>query len=517
MKKRSNILFLLLAVVLSLPAIFGILHNGFFPSDDGNWMVIRFSAFYEELSNGQFPVRFLGRLNYGYGYPVSDFLYPLFMYIGVPIHAIGFGFVSTIKIIFAGSMILSSIFSFLWLRRLFDNMSSLVGSLVYLYAPYHLFNLYSRGSIGEVLALAIVPFILWQIERNSLIWSTIGIFLLILSHNTLAVLFLSIIFLYMFLNILIAVENRRKLVYQYTSILVLSLGMSAFFWIPAIYDLQYTVFSKTQVSDWDNYFSDVSLIGLPALFIIILTLVLTFIGRIKIRKHRLTFLLFILGAVSLFFATSVSFSLWNVLPVSFIQFPFRFLSLTILCVSFLAACSASVVKNTTRLAVVIAILFLTLISAWPFLFPKSYQYNPESFYSTNQDSTTVKNEYMPKWVKDLPTKQADAKAEVINGEEKLNILNVSPNKISLQGYFPIRRVIQINTVYFPGWEVAVDGKPAPIDYSSNGLIRFDVPAGSHSIIAKFGETNVRIIADIISAAGLLLVIVLLTGRKYKRV
>src|SRR2546421_9202065 len=38
------------------------------------------------LRHGQFPVRFLPRLNHGYGYPVADFLYPLFMYIGVPLY-----------------------------------------------------------------------------------------------------------------------------------------------------------------------------------------------------------------------------------------------------------------------------------------------------------------------------------------------------------------------------------------------------------------------------------------------
>lgn len=515
MKRRSRFIFLAITILLTLPALWGILHPGFFLSDDGNWMVIRFSAFYESLRNGQFPVRFLSRLNYGYGYPVADFLYPLFMYLGVPIYALGFSFVSTIKIIFAASMILSSIFSFLWLRRFFDNIPSLVGSLVYAYAPYHLFNLYNRGSIGEVLALAIIPFIFWQIERNSLIWSAIGISLLILSHNTLAVLFLSVVLLYMFFNIFTAARNRRILIYQYTSILALGLALSAFFWIPAIYDLQYTVFSKTQISDWNKYFSDVSLIGFTAVFVIILTLVLTLIGKIEVKKHKITSLFFIICIASIFFASSISAGFWNILPVSFIQFPFRFLSLTILCISFLVACSVSVVKNTTRLVMVITVFFLTLVSAWPFLFPTSYQYHPDSFYSTNQDSTTVKNEYMPKWVKNLPNSY-DSKAEVLDGQEKLNILEVNLNKISIQAYLPVRRVIQVNTVYFPGWNAVVNGKSAPIDYTSNGLIRIDVPYGSSNIDVKFSETPIRAFADIISIVGLLLVFILLVRRKYKK-
>lgn len=515
MKKRNNLIFLTLAILLTLPALWGIFHPGFFLSDDGNWMVIRFSAFYDSLKNGQFPVRFLSRLNNGYGYPVADFLYPLFMYIGVPIHILGFSFVGTIKIILALSIILSSVFSFFWLRKLFDNMSSLMGSLVYTYTPYHLFDLYKRGSVGEVLALAIVPFIFWQLERRSLVWISVGIALLILAHNTIAVLFLPVVCLYMLLNIFIAVENRKALIYLYTSALALGLGMSAFFWIPAIYDLRYTIFSETQVSDWNKYFSDFNLVGLSTAFVIVLTLGLILTGRIKMKKHRLTVLLFIIGVVSLFFATPANSVFWGFLPVSFIQFPFRFLSLTMLCVAFLAACAVSVVKNRTRVAVVIVIFFLMFISAWPFLIPSDYQYYEDSFYSTNQDSTTVKNEYMPKWVKNLSINPQNFKAEVIDGEEKLNILEINPNKIAIETYLPVPRTIQINTVYFPGWEVKVDGKNVSIDYNSNGLIRFEVPQGSHKIVSKFGETQIRLIADIISLLGLTLVVIF-SIKNYKK-
>src|SRR3989338_6792857 len=174
-KKNTNILFLLLAVVVSIPSVVGLMHPGFPLTDDGNWMVIRFSAFYETLKSGQFPVRFLSRLNYGFGYPVADFLYPLFMYIGVPIHILKFSFVDTIKIILGASMIGSAIFVYFWLSKLFDKFSSFVGAVFYFYTPYHLYDVYVRGSVGEVLALAIAPFILWQLERKDLLWSAIGI------------------------------------------------------------------------------------------------------------------------------------------------------------------------------------------------------------------------------------------------------------------------------------------------------------------------------------------------------
>src|ERR1035437_10021041 len=124
-KTKSKILFLLLALILTIPAVIGIIHSGFPVTDDGGWMVIRFSAFFQTLRAGEFPVRFLMRLNNGYGYPVADFLYPLFMYLSVPIHIIGINFVNTIKILLTLSIFTSSLFTFLWLRKIFDNLSSL--------------------------------------------------------------------------------------------------------------------------------------------------------------------------------------------------------------------------------------------------------------------------------------------------------------------------------------------------------------------------------------------------------
>ena len=87
---KKNFIWILLIILFSIPSIVALLHPGFFQSDDGEWMIIRFSAFHQALRDGQFPVRFLSRLNYGYGYPVADFLYPGFMYLGEIFKLLGF-------------------------------------------------------------------------------------------------------------------------------------------------------------------------------------------------------------------------------------------------------------------------------------------------------------------------------------------------------------------------------------------------------------------------------------------
>ena len=85
MKKRKTYGFLIGfagVIAVSIVLLWPLFRHGFFITDDGDWMVIRLSAFYQSLADGQFPVRFLGRLYHNYGYPVSNFLYPGFLYVG---------------------------------------------------------------------------------------------------------------------------------------------------------------------------------------------------------------------------------------------------------------------------------------------------------------------------------------------------------------------------------------------------------------------------------------------------
>ena len=117
MKRHQGIILTISALAMVIAALFvlsGLVHRGFFISDDGGWMIIRLSALFQSLREGQFPVRFLGRLNYGYGYPVANFLYPGFLYIGSLIHVLGFSFVDSVKIILGASICIGGLFTFLW-------------------------------------------------------------------------------------------------------------------------------------------------------------------------------------------------------------------------------------------------------------------------------------------------------------------------------------------------------------------------------------------------------------------
>jgi hypothetical protein len=76
--------------------------------------------------------------------------------------------------------------------------------------------------------------------------------------------------------------------------------------------------------------------------------------------------------------------------------------------------------------------------------------------------------------------------------------------------------IRENTVYFPGWKILVDGTSVPIQFQdthNRGVMTFYLEKGAHDVTVQFGETRLRIIADVISALGLFSLLVLAILRR----
>lgn len=495
-KNKKNIFYLLAIFIAAIPVLLPLFKPGFFLSDDGEWMIIRFSAFFQSFRDGQFPVRFLERLNYGYGYPVANFLYPGFMYLGVPIHIVGFSFIETIKILFGLSLVSSGWFAYLWLAKLFRNFSAFVGSLFYIYTPYHLYDLYTRGSLGEMVALSVVPFIFWQLERRSIFWGALGIALLILSHNTMALFFLPLIAVYPFVSF--KKQKYKEIFLFMLTCISLGLGIATFFWLPATVELQYTKFSTIQVSDISHYFASIELIGISTFFV--LGLILSLIRKKvspELKNLHVFFIIFVL--LSVFFSLPNSKLLWDMLPSSYVQFPFRVLSYLLLGMSFLAAYGIAHFERLRKIPVVVVLCGVLLYSAMPYMKPAALFNKPDTFYSTNEDTTTVKNEYTPVWVKEEARAHYSNKIEIITGDATISNIIHNTRRLSFTASVKGNSLIQVNTIYYPGWKAYVDNTEVPIDYSNpKGVMAIALGDGEHAVAISFQETPLRLFADVIS-------------------
>lgn len=498
--KKIPFLILGILVIFSLPALWGLLHPGFFVTDDGEWMIIRFSAFYQAFADGQIPVRLLHRLNFDYGYPVATFLYPGFMYAGIPFHLLKIGVVDTIKIIFGVSLIGTTVFTYFWLSHLFKQKSAaVVGALVSLYLPYHLYDVYTRGSVGEVFALLFVPFVLWMFERKNFFFVSIGVALLLIAHNSLAFLFLPVLFLYALVR---KTFSFKKILLSF----LFGFLLSAFFIFPAIFELQFTRFAQTVISDPTKYFADYALIGFGTLLLFVwLGSLFIFTKKFSSEYLGLTRLFLVVTFLAVFLSFSWSEFIWKIIPSSFIQFPFRLLSFLVVSVPFLAALLVyQTQKRLMRNSIIGIIILLSFGSSWMYLQPKEYFDKGEGYYVTNEATTTVQNEYLPLWVKDNPTQRSTQKVEFVKGEASIDQIIYNNKTISFVVKATEDTRVQINTLYWYGWDVFVDGKQVPL-FTDNpkGVMQIDVSKGDHQVRVEFGETPLRLAADVVSIVSLI--------------
>lgn len=247
MNKYKNKIFFVIFLFLAFLPVIGLLHSGLPITHDGQDHVARIANFYQNLIDGNLIPRWGANLNWGYGHPVLEFLYPLPSYIASFFHALGFSFVSSVKIVMGLGMFLSFMFMYLWLSQFSNKYASILGAFLYTYAPYRFVDLYVRGDIGENLAFALVPLVLFFVYKTykekktmHVVLGGVSLSLLILSHNAISLMALPFILFYQGYLTFISKE-KKSLIFYFFSQITLGFIFSAFFWIPALWEGKYTL------------------------------------------------------------------------------------------------------------------------------------------------------------------------------------------------------------------------------------------------------------------------------------
>jgi len=510
-KKVQMLLSILFLIVVALIILSPIFRPGMLVTDDGNWMVIRLTAFFQSFREGQFPVRFLGRLNQSYGYPVANFLYPGFLYIGSVLHAIGLSFQNSVEAIVVGSVLMGVVGMFLWLRLSFSKLASIAGALSYLFMPYFLFDIFKRGSIGEVLVLGLMPIALYAVESKNKWLLPPVLAVLAISHNTLAAFFVPMLLVY------IVLKKYWSLLPQF----VFGFGMSLFFWLPAFFERGYVNFDTTVISNPGAYFTMSNALIVSSFPFFIAALYVAFKKPMIKKKETIFFLM--LTVMSTYFATRGSAFFWRIADfVKFIQFPFRWLSCMVIAAPWIVAAALDKTKRGVATIITICgVLFFTAIWGTQYLSSESI-IQPEGYFTTNEATTTVHDEYMPRWASKQMSTRETKKVEFFMGNGTIEEKMISTQKIDVVIHATEKSIVQINTVYYPGWGAMLDDGPVKIQYDNPyGFMRIMVPAGNHHVYMEFRETPGRFLADVASVVfGVLYVIsviILLLTKKSKSV
>lgn len=495
MKKRSDFpgLWILGIVAASLLILWPLFHGGYYVSDDGEWMVIRLSAFYQSLTSGQFPVRLLGRLNNSYGYPVANFLYPGFLYLGSVLHLLGLSFPDAVKGIMGVAVLGSALFIYFALRKRFGSLASYVGTVSFLYAPYLGYDLYHRGSVGEVLAMLPASMLMFGISTGAYWLIAPALAFLIVSHNTIA-----LIFGLAFAALLLVQKRPQRFLWH----ILLGAGIAAFFWIPAILERTFVRFDTVTVSDPSQYF-----ISIPHALMLGIPTILSLALLLRTRTKHTGYDVVLLGIIVLgyFMALPVSAFLWRVPILSkIVQFPYRFLILPVVLGPWVIARVSDTMKGWKRIWLILIFGSLWLIPLGLEEAAITFVDRPIGYYTTNEGTTTVADEYMPRWVSEKPKQRSLDTVDVVKGDANLSARRFPKETIDATINVKEDGIIQINKVYYPGWGVTIDGVRAPIDYQNAfGFMRISVPTGIHEVRAAFRETPERFMADMVSLLSML--------------
>lgn len=529
MKRFFPILFVL---CFSFIAVSALLISGLPPTHDGEYHVLRFYQFDKTLRGGDWYPRWAPDLNNGYGVPLFNYVYPFPNYAASFLHSLGFSFIDAFKLNMFIATFVGSIFFYLWSKQYWGDLGGVVSAVFYLFSPYRFVDIYIRGSVGEVWALAFFPAFLWSVtklfqEKKTLYIVLSGLFLamIIFSHNILALMFFIFALFYTAFLIFLSKEKLYAIRYSLYAFF-LGLGFSAVFWLPALFEQQYVTGLKIYsveknfpelyqllIPSWGSGFSEGQLknqmsfqIGLANLGAVLLSFFIIIV-LYKKKDKRFTILLFFLCWFFLvfFFMLKTSMPLWQYVPfIQYFQFPWRLLSLVIVICSFLAG-AIVIWKSRVLFGIVVALpIFLSLGYAKP----AYYHQRQDDYYLTRSNfidgTNSPGNLFNTIWFNKSLEKQ---KEKIVVEHGVVIDSNIKPTEYTFHVRADLDSQVIVNTAYFPGWKATIDKKNIDTKPDSNGLITFYIPKGNQKIELKLQNSIIRMISESISLLSLVFVVV----------
>ena len=572
MRRSPLILLLLLTAFAWVP----LLASGYFmrAHDAGHslfWLV----EFDAAIRDGFLYPRWAPDHALGYGYPLWIFYAPLAFYVAEFFHLIGFGIAAAMKMTWAVAFILSGVTMYRFARKLWGPGPGLIAGLLYVYAPYHLVNIYVRAALAEFFAFALFPWVLqsfWELleegGRRKLAIAGLSFGLVLLTHSVTVIFFPPVLVLLVLYWLLLRWRRTGELPWRSTlealGAGVAGIALAAIFLLPALTEGRYIAQEQWVASAYNftsQFLHPFQLFnldwgfghaiagpddGMPlqiGLWLIILGLAaLPLLWRHRPPRNAMLGGFLMAAAVSIFFALAASLPIWEAFPpLALIQFPFRLLSLVAL---FLSLAAAGVVAallppservssgpSTQRtLSPVLLVLGLAIVFA-------SYPYTrPEHTPVTERDQSsqavydfevkynmvghTSFAEAPPSQTPKLAAHLADRPlplARIIQGEGSVQTLRHGAGSEQVLVNVQSPATLQFFTYYYPGWSATVDGQDTEIRAEGTyALITLDLPAGEHEVGIRLTNTPLRTVAAIISILAAILLVGLLVVRSSRR-
>lgn len=250
-KKNTMIFILILTLLASIPVF---IFPGIKKGDDIYFHLSRISAISDNIKNHNIFNGIYSEYFNGYGYANGLFYPDLFLYIPAIFKTLGVSIINSYKIFLILINFLSIASIYITIKGISKNKyASILGSIIYAFAPYRLVDMYERAALGETLAFIFIPIIIYGIyeiiykDKKKFYILTIGMSGLILSHIVSTYIIGIVIFIICLINIKKLLKERR-IIYLILSAII-TLLITSYFILPMLEQMRSQIFYYSNTSN----------------------------------------------------------------------------------------------------------------------------------------------------------------------------------------------------------------------------------------------------------------------------
>lgn len=483
----------------------------------------RLTEFAKILGDHQFPPVWAPDLGAGHGQPLFEFAPPLIYAIALPFFKVGFSLANSLQFGSAILFALGAIAIFLIGRELsFSRVASICAAGAWLFAPYQSLDMYVSARFAESSAIAVAPVALLgliiALQRPtaiSVLLGALAMAMLPLAHNAIALLMFPAFAAIVAVRSIVS-EHRLKTAAAGAGVMVGGLGLSAFFWLPALLerDLVKTDLLRTGFLNWTNYIiwpsqlfwspwgfgyasrgptNGISYsLGLAHIALAVAGLVIA--TRAANRTRRLDAIVFAGAAtVAALLATDLSWTIWeHVETLQYLAYPWRTLCVPALFMPLLALYAFERLGPRLACAALAVVVLLNVTHTAP----KGIQTYDEAYYAADSIAhlglnTSTREEYEPRTVQYRPYFDS-VLLKGVRSAPVVHQLAVNSHNQSFTVDASEPTLMQDSIFDYPGWTVLVDAREVATSPASvSGEITFTVPAGTHNVSVELRPTPIR--------------------------
>lgn len=546
---KKHIPFILILICLSLFAVKTLKGPDFFDGHDNQAHITRLYQYDLSLKDGQFPPRWAGGLLAGRGYPVFIFAYPLPYAVAETFHYLGLNLAQSLKLVYALSYLSSAVFMYLFAYRYWQSRwSGLLSALLWSWAPPIFEKIFIAGALGAVTSFTFIPLtflclynLFYKPNLKNSLYLALSTALWSLSHLLTPIIFSPLLIIFL-LSQIKRLKNPHLVIKYLVITGFFTLGLIAWFIIPALAEIQFTHFNDfiqhqyqsqfvslkrllyskwgTHAPGWGN--NPVSQQVGVAQWLAVGLAGLYWFKSTKSLTKTLVFPFLLSFIISIFLMLKISSPIWQFLtPLQNVHTPWRFLSLAVFTAAICGGYLVKVIKKTGwLLAIFVLLIFLIFYGNRNHLRINAVQTYSKDFFQTYTGVATATNEHLPIWINQMPTDFPQEKLAIIDGNCSTTTIVNKSNLQSFKADCQQPSTLQLNTAYYPGWQVMINNQNIITQVKknlaqSNGMIRFSIDSGSHQITVRFQDTPLRLITKYLSILSLFSAIFILFFHRFK--